>query len=96
MNSSQRIMDSGFELDLENADWSPNTRYPTAGFPPQPFRVVIPAEISPIITPRLRLRLVKEDDVEGLTALKDIPEHLRYHMDSTTASRLQKMGIEKR
>lgn len=51
----------------DDCDW--NTRYPTGGLPPQPFRVILPDELPIITTPRLRLRGTKPEDAEQILAL---------------------------
>lgn len=62
--SNIQITHSSDLTDEENKDW--DQRYPTGGLPPQPFRTIIPAELPQIITPRLRLRGIKEGDAEGI------------------------------
>ncbi|KAK2743549.1 hypothetical protein FQN57_004847 [Myotisia sp. PD_48] len=64
------------ELELENIEW--DIICPTGGIPPQPFRVIIPQEIAPIITPRLYLRQTQMEDAESFRDIKSSPEHVKW------------------
>ncbi|KAL1956575.1 hypothetical protein VTO42DRAFT_7046 [Malbranchea cinnamomea] len=72
----------------QNNDDSWSGRYPTGGIPPQPFHVLIPEEVPPIITERLYLRSIREDDVEGIlkTWLSQPPEKAFWHPDDPEPS----------